>query len=254
MKRINKSPLPSPVRKRVSLDRIETRPDTFQPRTSLNERHVMELVEVLKRGQDFDPVSIWEEPDTKALVIADGHHRVEAYKRYGKKGLIGAEVFSCPLSSALLIPIRDNAKARLPMSYDERANWAWGLTVRTDHSKATVVSVCVISDGTVSYMRQVKKSLEAKGEELPETWSEARTLAQGKDPKEWSPTDRDEWIQGLVRKADHEFGASLADLTRRCPEAAAELLERCAGGRLEAIMDHLGYVRNGEEEAEEEWF
>ena|GEM_PF-2873063 len=61
------------------------------------------------------------------------------------------------------------------------------------------------------------------GEDIPETWLVARAQANGGNPRDWSEEDREEWIQGMVVKADRQFGASLADLVRRCPEAAAGL-------------------------------
>lgn len=249
MKMKNKIGLPRPVSRKVAIERVLTDEDSFQPRGGgLNEAHVSTLLEVLKQGSAFDPVALWEDPVTGKLTVADGHHRMEAYRRYGKIRHINAVVYCCDLKTALLIPIQDNAKARLPLTYDDRANWAWRLTVQGEQSKAAVVSACCLSDGTVAQMRRVWLKLAERGEDAPRTWWEAQTLHKGDDRQEWTEEQRDEWRQGLVNKAHGQFGAALADLIRRSPEAAADLLDRCGGRLLPIVIDHLGYTRAEDEE------
>lgn len=239
----------------VRIDRVQTDEDTFQPRgRGLNEAHVAALQDVLRQGCQLDPLCLWEDPATGALTVADGHHRLEAYRRHGKARNIPASVYRCDKRTALLIPIQDNAKARLPLSYDDRANWAWKLTVEGEQSKATVVASCGISDGTVAHMRRVWRELQAKGEEAPKSWWEAQRLNKGGEDQEWSDEERDEWRKGLVQRAHRRFGAELADLMKRSPEAAAELLDLCGGRQLENVMDHLGYVLAIEDEENDEEF
>lgn len=243
-----KDGLPRPAPRMVRIDRVQTDEDTFQPRGGgLNEAHVSALQDVLRQGGQLDPLCLWEDPATGALTVADGHHRLEAYLRHGKAKNIPASVYRCDKKTALLIPIQDNAKARLPLSYDDRANWAWKLTVEGEQSKATVVASCGISDGTVAHMRRVWRELQAKGEEAPKSWWEAQRLNKGGVDEEWSDEERDEWRKGLVQRAHRRFGAELADLMKRSPEAAAELLDLCGGRQLESVMDHLGYVLADEE-------
>lgn len=243
-----KDGLPRPAPRMVRIDRVQTDEDTFQPRGGgLNEAHVAALQDVLRQGGQLDPLCLWEDPATGALTVADGHHRLEAYLRHGKTKNIPASIYRCDKRTALLIPIQDNAKARLPLSYVDRANWAWKLTVEGEQSKATVVASCGISDGTVAQMRRVWRELQAKGEDAPKTWWEAQLLNKGGDDREWSDEERDAWVQGLVQRAHRQFGPALADIIQRSPEAAAELLERCAGRHLDSMMDCLGYMRVDEE-------
>ncbi|MGR3700673.1 MAG: hypothetical protein ACU0A4_01185 [Paracoccaceae bacterium] len=244
-----KAGLPRPTPRTVQIGRVQTDEDTFQPRGGgLNEAHVAALLEVLKQGSQLDPLCLWEDPSTGALTVADGHHRLEAYRRHGKSRNIPANVYRCDKGTALLIPIRDNAKARLPLTYNDRANWAWKLTVEGEQSKATVVASCGISDGTVAHMRRVWRELRAKGEEGPRTWWEAQMLHKGGEDQEWSDEERDEWQQGLVQRAHRQFGVALADLMKRSPEAAAELLALCGGRQLDSVLDYLGYTRVDEED------
>lgn len=250
-----KDGLPRPAPRLVRIDRVQTDEDTFQPRRGgLNEAHVAALQDVLRQGGQLDPLCLWEDPATGALTVADGHHRLEAYLRHGKAKNIPASVYRCDKKAALLIPIQDNAKARLPLSYDDRANWAWKLTVEGEQSKATVVASCGISDGTVAHMRRVWRELQTKGEEAPKSWREAQRLNKGCEDQEWSDEERDEWRKGLVQRAHRRFGPELADLMKRSPEAAAELLDLCGGRQLESVMDHLGYVLAVEDEDDDEEF
>lgn len=244
-----KGGLPRPAPRKVRIDCILTDEETFQPRGGgLNEAHVSALVEVLKQGSELDPLALWEDPDTRMLTVADGHHRLEAHRRHGKIGQVPAVVYRCDARTALLIPIQDNAKARLPLTYDDRANWAWRLTVEGEQSKAAVVASCAIADGTVAQMRRVRRELAERGEDAPRTWWEAQVLHKGDDRREWSDEERDEWRNGLVNKAHRQYGAALADLIRRSPEAAAELLDKCGGRHLPSVLDHLGYTRADDEE------
>lgn len=255
MTKNKKAGLPRPVPRIVRLDRILTDEGSFQPRGGgLNEAHVSALQEVLRQGNQLDPMCLWEDPVTGALTVADGHHRLEAYRRHAKTKSVPAAVYHCDKRTALLIPIQDNAKARLPLQYDDRANWAWKLTVEGEQSKATVVAYCGISDGTVAHMRRVWRELQAKGEEAPKSWWEAQRLNKGGEDQEWSDEERDEWRKGLVQRAHRRFGAELADLMKRSPEAAAELLDLCGGRQLENVMDHLGYVLAVEDEDDDEGF
>lgn len=207
----------------------------------MNEAHVAGLVEVLKLGQKLDPLGLWEDPETGKLTVADGHHRFEAYRRHGKAKGIPVEVYRCSRNTALLIPIQENAKARLPLTYDDRANWAWRLTVDGELSKATVATSCGVSERTVAHMRRIKRELQGKGEDAPKTWGAAQMLHKGDDQREWTEEEREEWLQERVNRAHRQFGAALADLIQRSPEAAAELLDRCGGRQLPIVLDYLGY-------------
>lgn len=236
----NRPPFPS--RKTVRIDQVFTEEETFQPRAGgLNESHIASLVDVLRRGGVLDPIALWQKDETGKLIVADGHHRLEAYIRHGTEKA-PALVYRCERAAALLLPIQDNAKTRLPLTYEDKAGWAWKLTVEGGYSRAEVVASCGVSDGTVAAMRKTLKGLQGKNEAIPATWGEARKQLEGEDPRSWTDEDRDTWVEELATKADRQIGATLADLIRRCPEAAALLLERCAGGRLPVVLDELGYV------------
>jgi ParB-like chromosome segregation protein Spo0J len=233
-----------PSHQTVRIDQVFTEEETFQPRAGgLNESHVASLVDVLRRGGVLDPIALWHDVEAGKLVVADGHHRFEAYRRHGTAEA-PVLVYRCDKAAALLLPIQDNAKARLPLTYDDKASWAWKLTVEGGYSRAEVVASCGVSDGTVAAMRKTLKALQGKREEIPSTWLQAQKQLKGQDQRNWTDEDREAWVDELLAKADRQIGTTLADLIRRSPEAAALLLERCAGGRLPNVLNELGYVHH----------
>jgi len=235
--------LPAPARRRIPINQLRTREADFQPRTAgLHANHVAALADVLSRGGQLDPVAVWEDPATEELVVADGHHRLEAYRRQRHIGSVPALVFRCDRRTAALIPMADNVKNRLQLCHTDKANWAWRMTRDGEWSKAQTRDTCGISDGTVATMRRAKKALRDRGESLPDTWERARAAWQNESPSDWTEEQREAWLEELVARADHNFGSSLTHLIKQSPEAAASLLERCAGGQLATVLDYIGFV------------
>ena len=65
--------LPRPVRRRVSIRKLQTNEAAFQPRgTGLLENHVAKLMDALQRGDELDPIAVWQDPATDGLIVADG--------------------------------------------------------------------------------------------------------------------------------------------------------------------------------------
>lgn len=227
--------LPKPTKRRVPQKEITTDETVFQPRFAvLEERQIATLQDALRRSGDLDPIALWEDPDTGALTVADGHHRLEAYKRERPKANVPALLFKCDRQTALLLPMRDNAKARLSLTYEERANWAWRMTAEgVDLSANGVAGLCSISKRTVVTMRTTKAQLmaaEEEGADLPTRWQQARALAKGEELRaQWDDDERALREEQEVNRADEAFGAALSELFRRWPSAAASLVERCAG-------------------------
>ena len=229
---------------------IATDEDTFQPRFGgLVERQVADLQDVLRRGGDLDPVALWEDPDTKQLIVADGHHRLEALRRERPGRRVSVKVYRCERQTAAwVLPMIDNAKTRLVLTYDEKANRAWRMTAEdAPLSAQKVANLCGISKRTVATMRQIKAQLlqaEDEPEELPRSWLEARRIAEGdEERKEWSEDYREARKEAELKKADEAIGALLSALFRRWPEVAADLVARCAGeNAMSKLIDDYGAV------------
>jgi len=95
------------------------------------------------------------------------------------------------------------------------------------------------------------KGLEDAGQPIPQTWKGA--LAAGKSDRDFDAELSHEAFLAAVDKADRMIGSSLTELCKRRPEAAAELLRRCAGRQnLQYIADHLKWRRMTPAEIEAE--
>lgn len=237
--------LPHPKKKRVRLSALKTDEATFQPRFhGVMANHVEKLIDVLRRGEELDPMRVWKEPKTGNLIVADGHHRLEAYRQSrSDKSTVTVEIYECGLTTALVIPIAENAKDRLSLSYNEKANRAWKLTVETKMSKARVAAACAISERTVGYQRKVKRQLSEDTELMPDTWKRAMRQAEGRDGSEYSDEQRQEAMEAEIKKADEQIGATLTELFQRWPEAAMALVIRCAGANnFNNAMDDLDLI------------
>lgn len=233
--------LPAPSKRVVALSKLNTDEDTFHPREGgINESHVRALQDVLEQGKHLDPIEVWEDPLTGSLTVADGHHRLEAYRRHNPAQRLSVRVYSCEKAQALLIPIRENGKTRLSLTYDERANWAWRLTVEGVGSKREVAASCGVSERTVAHMRKLRAELTEAGELLPDRWREAQR--HDTDEGTWSDEARAAWEAALVQKHMRQYGTSLSHLMCTHPEAAAELLQLCGGRAVPSVLEQLGYV------------
>lgn len=232
-----------PQARRVRVDELTTDEETFQPRFGgLRANHVATLADLLRRGIELDPPEVWEHPETKALIIADGHHRLAAHQEVNPGGRIKVRVHRCEMREALELPLRENTKERLTLTHDEKADRAWAWTdPDQDRSKRETAQLCGVSERTVANMRRVRKELVDRGEAPPRSWTAARMLYAGAKPKELTDDERAAWVEEQVAKADSAFGAGVTDLIQRCPEAAAAFLERCAGGRLSGLLEWIDY-------------
>ncbi|GGC16682.1 hypothetical protein GCM10011363_36440 [Marivita lacus] len=231
------------------MSNLTTDESRFQPRQNgVQENHVAHLCDVLKRGEDFDRLSVWEDPQSKELIVADGHHRLEALQRERPDSKLEVDVFHCSYHVALEIPLADNRKNRLSLRYEEKANWAWKLNVEGERSKREVAKICGVSERTVANQRKTMKLLEETDQLLPDNWRDALRLAQGREKDEWTDEDRDAWREAAIAKADEAFGANLTELFRRWPDAAMELVERCAGPDAFAdALDYLGWQKSDDD-------
>ena len=112
-----KQTLKQPKVTQVSLSTITIDTDTFQFRDEdLTEYHVEELRSQLRPREPLDALTLWQCPNTNALIVLDGHHSFEAYKRFGWSSKVPARVHTCSLKDARKLALTENAKARLPMT------------------------------------------------------------------------------------------------------------------------------------------
>ncbi|UOA32183.1 hypothetical protein DSM110093_01967 [Sulfitobacter sp. DSM 110093] len=227
----------------VKLSDISTDTRTFQFRDEdLNEAHAEELKSHIRRGEPLDPISVWRHPETQALIVVDGHHRLEAYRRFGWRGKVPAMVYTCSLEEARKLALKENAKSRLPMTSQERMNAVWNLNCFHDangpvYSKKEIVALRLASDGTVAKMRRTRQELIAAGESLPNTWLEAMEMlsGRGQSDKDW---DADAWVQARADAIDAQVGKIIGYEGERCLDALRVVLEKRLGHRTEELADY----------------
>jgi hypothetical protein len=163
------------------LKEIATDPDKFQWRVSQfnkveSAEHIRTLTRAL-RGSDvpFEPLLVFQ-MDGRFYVI-DGHHRVAAYRKARWKKPIPVRVFVGTLEQARLAALEGNIRDKLRMSGPEKREAAWRLVKEDKLSKADIVKRGIVSEGTVSTMRRVLKSLTEVGMNPNElSWIEARRM------------------------------------------------------------------------------
>lgn len=241
-----------PKRVTTSLAKLETDPDLFQHRlVKLDNAHVEALTHVIRRGEMFDPLTVWQNEDGK-LVVVDGHHRVEAYRRAGWSKKVPVVIHQCTEENAQFLTMSENGKQRLQMTREEKSNWAW--TMVTDYPALTASR---IADGPVSLrqvrnMRATKKRLEEAGQDLPRTWRMAMMLDKG-DASEWDEAAREEVRKARKAKLLEAIRPHLALAAQRDPEIALEVvLEVMGEDRFESACSWAGYRKMSQAEIEGE--
>lgn len=160
--------------RRRALDSIEIDAEIQQGAIHLNEETVQQYAERLQAGDTFSPVVVFEDVDESKTWLADGFHRVEAYKRSGKKQ-VAVEVQIGGRRDAVLYAIQSNLAHGLPATRADRRKAATTLLKDKQWSKWSDPSVakrCGLSHPTVAALR---KELEAKVT-TPTDWPESKAV------------------------------------------------------------------------------
>jgi hypothetical protein len=145
---------------------VRTRPELFQPRRfsegywEVDVQHVKDLSIRVERKGELDPVIIVKIGGQ--WVCVDGHHRLAAYVALKWKGTIRAEWFAGNIAAAMDESLLKNEVTKLPVRQGDRFEEAWRRTVMKRGSKAQVVAITGVSDGTVALMRRIFKSYQVQ--------------------------------------------------------------------------------------------
>ncbi|PBC10977.1 ParB N-terminal domain-containing protein [Mesorhizobium sp. WSM3859] len=220
---------------RLPLGEVKVLPDLFQPRGGMDERHLSDLVKLLRSRKDLDPVTVLVVGD--AYVLIDGHHRHEAYQRTGNES-IPTVFFEGSPEEAVLEAGKANAKAKLPMSSSERQDFAWRLVVLDRYSKARVADASGTSTSQVATMRKAKKALGVDARNYS-TWFKARKAAEGKDMEGVDGFDPEEWKQQVADRYADTLAKTFSGRLLRDPEIAAMALATYFGRRLPEVVGEL---------------
>ena len=218
----------------IKPSKIKTRPELFQVREfafglkHTDKEHVKKLERAIGMVGELDPpvvIKIGGE-----WVCVDGHHRIEAYAKAGWRQPINCVWFGGTVQEAVIELMRLNSKDRLNVPQRDRLEMAWKLELLGKHSKAEIVKLCGVAEGSVAKMRVIKKLYADKndigaklfrkrlGGILEESsWANARLAYAGVEP---TARDDEERAAKLARR----LGARMTNLLSREPRITARAL------------------------------
>lgn len=229
---------------------IRRLPNLFQPRgLEEDERHISELVRALTGREALDPVLLIQVGADAYLM--DGHHRCAAYEQAGVVVAVPVQYFNGSLEEAVLEAGRANSKAKLPMTPQQRQDYAWRLVLMGTFSKAQEMEASSVGEGSVARMRRAKKELGESASDYP-TWAKARRAWQGAQD-ELSPEDREAWKEEEAQRLADRMSKHLgANKLARNPEITARALEICLGRKTKEVVRELAdYLEDDDEEDDE---
>lgn len=236
---------------------IRTAPEVFQPRIIVGDvvdgYHVRELTRALATQDNdaLDPIVVMQ--IGKDAYCVDGHHRLAAYKAAGIATPIPVEWFEGSVLDGHWEAVRRNVKDKLAMSRDAKLEAAWRAVVLGQLSKAAIVQLTGVANGTIGTMRSkfrdLKDAQSAAIDEFAEagssdngdaeesflcdlTWREAKAYGKGHVERgaEWEEKIINEWAQRLAKEFGAEWGkqpqlaaAAIARYSERMPEKLIEV-------------------------------
>lgn len=219
---------------RLHLQAITTIPELFQPR-GMSNRHISDLVRAIENNGEVDPMTVMQ--IGKRVVLIDGHHRIEAYRQAGRTLSIPVRYFEGTLEEAVLEAGQANSKVKLPMTSQERHDYAWRLVLLGKHSKTDVARGSGISPSSVANMRKVKKGLGQEAFDCG-SWWQARERAQGRG-HEMSEEDREKWKEEWADRVADQLAKMFSTKLTNHPEVAAMALATYFGRRLPEVVNEL---------------
>lgn len=273
----------TPEERPTSLDRrrITTAVAVFQTREidgrwAEDRAHVKTLKTVIgnaENPQHLDPVTVWWGGDRWYLI--DGHRRLAAYHQAGISKGIPVVVFEGSLDDAMAQSAALNSKDHMPMTTEDKMNFAWKLAITTQLSRSRMMRACAVSKGSVDNIRTVRaKLLEERGMTLEEittlSWRQARDEADDRErPDDYDPDEAlrrraEKYRKDLLRAlggritADTEAVAlAFLMIDRRLPgqmiqsEPWREPLREAVGALRDDLGDDAEWFLEEEEEADQ---
>ena len=229
-----KSPIKRPPA--LAVRAIRRVPDLFQPRhTQEDERHIQELARAVRNVGMLEPMLVMYIGRHPYLI--DGHHRLAAYEVAGVTAPVPVEYFHGTIEQAVLEAGRANSRAKLPMTSQERHDFAWRLVLMGTYSKRQTLEAAGVSDGQVANMRRAKKALGSDAFEHSSWWM-AHLKWRGLD-RDMSDEERDAWKETLAADYADRIAKACGPKFRNNAEIAAMSLDRLFGRRLEDLVAQL---------------
>jgi len=231
----------------VSLGGIETDEDTFQHRaygwedTWEGKEQIKDLMRHLRNTQEpLDPILVYR-VDGK-LVVVDGHHRLEAYRRVQWDKLVPVEVLAGSLRDAKEAGFTANNKGQRPFTLQERQEKAWDYTKEwffegmKGLSKDWTAKRAGIAQGTVARMRRL---IRAEGETLKDlSWAEV--MQRGNEDNLREP-DHD-WHQRKVKELREAMLGLNVIHYAKSPDILAKAIEGISPTLAKALVEQWAHI------------
>ena len=143
-------------------------------------------------------------------------------------------VHSCSVEDARLLALRENSKARLPLTKAERMDAAWQLVClnHPEYSKKVIRETTGVGDGTVANMRRTRKALLERGTDpdfLPAHWWQALAELKHQSRRELTDDEREEMIEAKAAQLDAKIGNDLGFMAAHQIEAACIVVAKRLG-------------------------
>lgn len=223
----------------LPLSAITIHDTVFQPR-AMSEHHVHGLAKIIKKQGKVDPVLVW--PAGEQIILLDGHHRIDAYKKAEKTEAIPVEYFEGTVDAALAKSGACNTPLKLLMTNDERQDFAWRMVCLGDYTKGQIAAASGIGITQVDRMRAVKLKLGNLAECFG-TWKAARKHAEEPEEERGSEEWKEQQAEAYAEKLVKAFGNKLSTN----PELAAMALQIYFGRKLPDLYHQLGEVMTEDE-------
>ncbi|MCB9948196.1 MAG: ParB N-terminal domain-containing protein [Rhodospirillaceae bacterium] len=235
LKRRMEGSAPDPLPERLPTSAIETMPALFQPR-QIDEQHLGKLRRAVGVHGELEPILILQAGSSP--IVIDGHHRLEAYRWAGVEEPVPVRYFYGSLEEAILEGGQANSKDKLPMTTQQRMDYAWRLVLLDHYSYSQMVNASGVSKSQLANMRKVLRRLGREATQY-ERWWQAKGAADGNAMSGWQQDDIETWkdaqADNYAERLGKHFGTKLANN----PEIAAMALVRHFGRKLDELVRHL---------------
>ena len=188
----------------LSLSQIKPASELFQPRQSLDIRHIRSLATAInnKDTKQLDPLVVWW--SGKEWRLLDGYHRLEAYKKVTTNTAldlsVSVTVFDGELPGAMAFAIQCNSKDKLPMKPSEKSERAWKLlALKTRMKHKEIYESCGISKRLMAKMASELRQLPNDQNPLDLSWREVLNMKT-------IPHDADQIIEEMLTFLKTSFG------------------------------------------------
>lgn len=224
---------------------INEAPGAFQHRDTTAdafeiERHVKEIAQDAKAGDEFEPLTIT--PIAGEWWLADGHCRLAAYRLAEREGPVPVKVVVGRPTQVYGIALKENRRRKLNLSKRDRLEAAWQIVLRfplgsTEGGPPEAPSVRSIardsgaSSSTVKNMRDRLRSeypdwVEGReGDEPQTTWAEELSVRSRRRSETWT----EELAELRLEKDATALAREWGHLMKRRPGYFLDVLERASG-------------------------